>query len=228
MPTQTGFNVFDLMLWLSGLGVTLSVFLLSSTGGIIAGALVAVLRYYRVRFVAPTCFVVAEVLRNSPVIVQLFLVYFGIPMFFGIRITQFEAAVYVLTTNTAAFMSVALLAALEAVDRQQVLTARAFALGEVDILRKILVPQAVPVAVPLMIGILVSQAQITSLISVIGVADLTRAGHILNQKTFEPFIVWPAIGATYFAISASISMLGNRLERYFGGDDAGRMPQIAV
>lgn len=213
MPTQEGFNHYDLMLWLSGLGVTLSVFALSSVFGCLLGTLMAVGRYYRVVFLAPLLFAIGEILRNSPVIVQLFLVYFGIPMFFGIRITQFEAAIFVLTANTAAFMSVVGLSALESVDQDQVLTARSFALGEMDILRRILAPQALIVALPLTIGVLVNQAQVTSLISVIGVADLTRVGHILNQKTFEPFIVWPAIGATYLAISLGISALGKHVEK---------------
>ncbi len=213
MPTQEGFNHYDLMLWLSGLGVTLGVFVISSVFGCLLGTLMAIGRYYRVVFLAPLLFAIGEILRNSPVIVQLFLVYFGIPMFFGIRITQFEAAVFVLTANTAAFMSVVGLSALESVDKDQVLTARSFALGEMDILRRILAPQALIVALPLTIGVLVNQAQVTSLISVIGVADVTRVGHILNQKTFEPFIVWPVIGATYLAISLGISAFGKRLEK---------------
>ncbi|MGI9205731.1 MAG: amino acid ABC transporter permease [Woeseiaceae bacterium] len=211
MPTQEGFNHFDLMLWLAGLGVTLSVFVVSSVFGCLLGTLMAIGRYYQVAVLGPLLFAIGEILRNSPVIVQLFLVYFGIPMFFGIRITQFEAAILVLTANTAAFMSVVGLSALESVDREQVLTARSFALNEIDILRRILAPQALIVALPLTIGVLVNQAQVTSLISVIGVADLTRVGHILNQKTFEPFIVWPLIGATYLAISLGISALGKHL-----------------
>lgn len=213
MPTQEGFNHYDLMLWLSGLGVTLSVFAISSVCGCLLGTMMAIGRYYRVVVLGPLLFAIGEILRNSPVIVQLFLIYFGIPMFFGVRITQFEAAILVLTANTAAFMSVVGLSALESVDQEQVLTARSFALGEIDILRRILAPQALIVALPLTIGVLVNQAQVTSLISVIGVTDLTRVGHILNQKTFEPFIVWPVIGATYLAISLGISAVGKRLQK---------------
>jgi polar amino acid transport system permease protein len=213
MPTQEGFNYYDLMLWLSGLGVTLSVFVISSVCGCLLGTMMAIGRYYQVAVLGPVLFAIGEILRNSPVIVQLFLIYFGIPMFFGVRITQFEAAILVLTANTAAFMSVVGLSALESVDQEQVLTARSFALDEIDILRRILAPQALVVALPLSIGVLVNQAQVTSLISVIGVADLTRVGHILNQKTFEPFIVWPVIGATYLAISLGISALGKHLQK---------------
>jgi len=213
MPTQIGFNHYDLLLWLSGLGVTLSVLIISSLFGIIIGAALAIVRFYKVTAAAPFIRIISEVLRNSPIIVQLFLVYFGIPMFFGIRMTEFEAASFVLSANTAAFMSVVCLAALDSVDTDQASAARTFGLSELTILRHILAPQALLVAIPLTVGVLVNQAQVTSLISVIGVADLTRVGHILNQKTFEPFIVWPAIGATYLVISILISSLGRKLEK---------------
>jgi len=214
MPTQIGFNHYDLLLWLSGLGTTLLILLLSSFFGMIIGGMLALIRFYRAALAAPVVRAISELLRNSPIIVQLFLVYFGIPMFFGIRMTEFTAASIVLTTNTAAFMSVVFLSALDSVDRVQASTARTFGLSELTILNKILVPQAILVAVPLTVGILVNQAQVTSLISVIGVADLTRVGHILNQKTFEPFIVWPAIGATYLVISLLIAWLGRKIVRH--------------
>lgn len=212
MPTQEGFNQYDLLLWVSGLGITLTILVISSILGGIMGAGMAITRYYRVTVIAPIFFMIGEILRNSPVIVQLFLVYFGIPMFFGIRITQFEAATFVLTTNTAAFMSVVCLSALESVDRSQAETARSFGLSEPGILLRILAPQALVVAIPLTVGVLINQAQVTALISVIGVADLTRVGHILNQKTFQPFVVWPVIGATYLLISLGLSTLGRRIE----------------
>jgi ABC-type amino acid transport system permease subunit len=67
----------------------------------------------------------------------------------------------------------------------------------------------------MVVGILVNQIQVTSLISVIGVIDLTQFGHILNQRTFEPFIVWPIVGLTYFVLSSTISYMGTRVEKKF-------------
>jgi len=104
---------------------------------------------------------------------------------------------------------------LESVDRRQVATARTFAMRETDILIHILFPQALAVAAPMVVGILVNQIQVTSLISVIGVIDLTQVGHILNQRTFEPFIVWPIIGITYFVLSGTISYAGSKIEGRF-------------
>lgn len=215
MYGEASFSHYDILLWLSGLKSTLSMFVVSSLLGCVLGTVFGLVRYYRVAVLAPVVFIAGEILKNSPVIVQLFLVYFGIPMYFDVILTPFEAAAIVLSANTTAFIAVICVSSLESVDRGQVATARTFAMKETDILRHVLFPQALAVAAPMVVGILVNQMQVTSLISVIGVIDLTQVGHILNQRTFEPFIVWPVIGVTYFALSGTISYLGNRVEQRF-------------
>jgi His/Glu/Gln/Arg/opine family amino acid ABC transporter permease subunit len=213
MYGEASFSHYDILLWLSGLKSTMSMFIVSSLFGCVLGTIFGLVRYYRIALLAPLVFVVGEILKNSPVIVQLFLVYFGIPMYFDIILTPFEAAAIVLSANTTAFIAVICVSSLESVDAGQAATARTFAMKETDILRHILFPQAIAVAAPMVVGILVNQMQVTSLISIIGVIDLTQVGHILNQRTFEPFIVWPIIGVTYFALSGAISFLGNQAER---------------
>ena len=215
MYGDNSFSYYDVLLWLTGVKNSLLMFFVSSLLGCVFGTLFGLIRYYRVVVLAPIVFSVGEVLKNSPVIVQLFLVYFGIPMYFNVILTPFEAAAIVLSANTAAFISVIAVSALESVDKRQAATARTFAMKESDILLHVLFPQALVVAAPMVVGILVNQIQVTSLISVIGVIDITRVGHILNQRTFEPFIIWPVIGLTYFLLSSSISFLGTQVENKF-------------
>jgi polar amino acid transport system permease protein len=215
MYGEATFSHYDVLLWLGGLKSTLLTFALSSLVGCVLGTIFGLIRYYRVAVLAPLVFTVGEVLKNSPVIVQLFLVYFGIPMYFDVILSPFEAAAIVLSANTTAFIAVICVSSLESVDEGQAATARTFAMKETDILVNILFPQALVVAAPMVIGILVNQIQVTSLISVIGVIDLTQVGHILNQRTFEPFIVWPVIGITYFVLSSAISYAGSRIEARF-------------
>jgi His/Glu/Gln/Arg/opine family amino acid ABC transporter permease subunit len=215
MYGESTFSHYDVLLWLTGLKNTLLMFGFSSLLGCFFGTIFGLIRYYQVAILAPIVFTVGEVLKNSPVIVQLFLVYFGVPMYFEIILTPFEAAAIVLSANTTAFIAVICVSALEAVDKGQVATARTFAMKETDILINVLFPQALVVAAPMVVGILVNQIQVTSLISVIGVIDLTQFGHILNQRTFEPFIVWPVVGLTYFVLSSTISYMGTRVEKKF-------------
>ena len=215
MYGETQFSHYDVLLWLTGVSNTLLMFALSSLLGCALGTLFGLIRYYRVVVLAPVIFAIGEVLKNSPVIVQLFLVYFGIPMYFEVILSPFEAAAIVLSANTTAFIAVICVSSLDSVDRRQLATARSFAMKETDILVHILFPQALAVAAPMVVGILVNQIQVTSLISVIGVIDLTQVGHILNQRTFEPFIVWPVIGITYFVLSGAISYAGSKIEGRF-------------
>lgn len=93
-----------------------------------------------------------------------------------------------------------------------------FGLSEWKILTKIVTPQALLVAIAPLVGLAVNQLQVTSLISVIGVMDITKVGQILNQRTWQPFLVWPVIGITYFILSWVLSKAGllleNRLKKH--------------
>ena len=134
MYGEATFSHYDTLLWLTGLKNTLSMFALSSLLGCLLGTAFGLIRYYQVAVLAPVVFTLGEVLKNSPVIVQLFLVYFGVPMYFEVILTPFEAAAIVLSANTTAFIAVICVSSLESVDQAQVATARTFAMKETDIL----------------------------------------------------------------------------------------------
>ncbi len=215
MYGSEGFSIYDIILWAQGLGVSVGVFILSMTLGLLLGVAIGLIRYYQIAFLGKTLMMISEFLKNSPIIVQLFLVYFGIPAVTGIDMTPIEAAVWTLSANTAAFIAVIIISSISSIEPRQLEAARSFALSEFVILRKIIFPQAFSVSIPLLVGLAINQLQVTSLISVIGVYDLTRVGDIVNQRTFEPFIVWPIIGATYFILAKLLAHLGTRLERRF-------------
>lgn len=213
---DAGFSIYDIQLWAEGLGVSLWIFTLSSVIGLMLGVSIGLIRYYRIRIIGKSLMVISEFLKNSPVLVQLFLVYFGIPALLQIDMTPNMAAIITLSGNTAAFIAVIVISSVEAIDKRQLEAARSFALSEVVILKRIIFPQSLSIAMPMLVGLAINQLQVTSLISVIGVIDLTRVGDIVNQRTFSPFIVWPIIGATYFILAKMISIIGTRLEKKFG------------
>lgn len=215
MYGDQGFTIFDLQLWAEGLSVTFGVFLTSSILGLILGTIIGLTRYYKIMFIGKILMLISEFLKNSPVLVQLFLVYFGVPALLMIDLSPVEAAIITLTGNTAAFIAVIVISSIDAIDKKQLEAARSFALSEWQILRTIIYPQSIAFAMPMFVGLAINQLQVTSLVSVIGVVDLTRVGDIINQRTFEPFIVWPIIGATYFILAKMIGILGSRLEQKF-------------
>ncbi|WP_434360370.1 amino acid ABC transporter permease [Parasalinivibrio latis] len=207
------FVLYDLIVLLSGIAVSLKVFLLSSIYGAGLGLGLAICRYYRIPVFSQISVFISEFLKNSPVLVQLFLIYFGLPIFLSMDMSAELAAIITLTGNTAAFVSVIVITGMSAIDRGQLDAARSFGITEFTILKKIIAPQALLIAIAPLVGLAVNQLQVTSLISVIGVIDITKVGAILNQRTWQPFIVWPIIGLIYFSLSMAISKLGSKLEQ---------------
>ncbi|CAH0195549.1 L-cystine transport system permease protein YecS [Massilia sp. Bi118] len=201
----TDFTPHDLVLLLQGLGVSAALFAATTLIGLVIGLAWALLRYYRVPLLAPLAAFVAELLKNSPVLVQLFLVFFGLPVLLETDLSPVQAALITLSGNTAAFMYVIAVSAIESVGREQLETARVFGLSRWQALRRIVAPQAAAFSLGPLAGLLVNQLQVTSLISVIGVVDLTKAGAILNLRTLKPFIVWTVIGLLYYLMARLIA-----------------------
>ncbi|MGJ4857608.1 amino acid ABC transporter permease [Labrys sp. La1] len=208
----TEFTPYDLVLLAQGLGVSLGLFAGTTLAGLALGALLAGLRFYRIPGLNPVLTAVTELLKNSPVLVQLFLVFFGLPAFLKINVTPITAASITLTGNTAAFVYVIATAAIDAVGRDQLEAARVFGLTRWQVLKHVVAPQAIAFAIGPLTGLLVNQLQVTSLISVIGVMDLTKVGNILNLRTLKPFVVWTVVGLFYYAAAKTLAWLGTRYE----------------
>lgn len=208
----TAFTPFDLWLLAQGLGVTLGLFLATSLIGLLVGTAWGVMRFFRVPVLTQAIAFVAEVLKNSPVLVQLFLVFFGFPAFFHLDLGPVEAAVITLSANTAAFVYVIAVSAIESIGRDQVEAARVSGLSRRQVLRHVIAPQAAAFSVGPLTALLVNQLQVTSLISVIGVMDLAKIGATLNLRTLKPFVVWSVVGLLYYLAAKLVAALGTRIE----------------
>ena len=206
------FTVYDIWLLLQGLGVSVGLFLITSVIGLAIGTIFSICRFYRVPVLTRVIGFVTELLKNSPVLVQLFLVFFGLPGLLHIRVTPAVAATITLSANTAAFVYVIAVSAIESIGRDQIEAARVFGHSRWQVLRHIVTPQAMAFAVGPLTALLVNQLQVTSLISVIGVVDLTKIGNIMNMRTLKPVIVWTAVGLLYYICAKLIAMLGSRFE----------------
>ena len=146
-------------------------------------------------------------------LVQLFLVFFGFPAFFHLNVTPVEAATITLSANTAAFVYVIAVSAIESVGRDQIEAARVFGLtplaGAAPHHRRRRPP---PSRSGRWSALLVNQLQVTSLISVIGVMDLAKIGANLNMRTLKPFIVWTVVGILYYLAAKLVATIGARVE----------------
>jgi His/Glu/Gln/Arg/opine family amino acid ABC transporter permease subunit len=220
MYKNTALNWHDGLLLLQGLGMTLFIFIVSFAAGMLIGFVLAILKHRRVPIADQIAVAYVELFRNSPLLVQLFLVFFGVPSILGVNFTPIEAGLVTLSINTGAFMTVIVQSALDEVPRGQWEASRAYGLGYVATMRYVVLPQAVRAMIPPTVSLAVGQLQVSSLISIIGVVELTKVGTNLNLRTLAPFTIWPIVAIGYFVLSKPLSMLADWTETRLGAHRA--------
>jgi polar amino acid transport system permease protein len=181
-------------------------------GGGVVGSAVALARTSNVRFLRKASSAFIVFFQGTPLLMQLFLAFFGLAIF-GFEVSASVAAAVALTLNTAAFLGEIWRGSIESLPKGQWEAARTLGLGYVTTMRRVIVPQAMHIALPPTIGFLVQLIKGTSLVSIIGFVELTRAGQIINNATFEPFKVFGIVAITYFVLCWPLSYWGARMEK---------------
>lgn len=184
-------------------------------GGAICGLAIAL---SRVSKLAPLRYVALGYIRlfqGTPLLMQLFLVYFGLSIL-GLDINPWTAAAVALTLHASAFLGEIWRGCIEAVPPGQSEASWALGLGYRDRMVHIVLPQAAKISVPPTVGFLVQLIKGTSLASIIGFVELTRAGQIINNATFQPLTVFSLVAVMYFLMCWPLSMLARHLEGKFG------------
>jgi polar amino acid transport system permease protein len=153
-----------------------------------------------------------QLFQGTPLLMQLFLAYFGIALF-GINTSPWVAAAMALTFYTSAFLTEIWRGAVAAIPRGQWEAAQSLALNFGEQLRHVVLPQAVKIAIPPTVGFLVQVIKGTALASVIGFIELTKAGTMITNATFKPFVVYSCVALLYFALCYPISFYARTLER---------------
>ncbi|MGM9491013.1 amino acid ABC transporter permease [Ideonella sp. YS5] len=154
----------------------------------------------------------AQLLQGTPLLMQLFLAYFGLGLL-GIDVPAWLAAAVALTLYTSAYLSEIWHGCVSAIPRGQWEAADSLALSFGEKLRHVIGPQAVRIAIPPTVGFLVQVIKGTALASVIGFIELTKAGTMITNATFQPFSTYACVALTYFALCWPISAWSRRLER---------------
>jgi polar amino acid transport system permease protein len=144
---------------------------------------------------------------------QLFLIYYGLAVLTGMRIEPWPAVAIAFTAYAVAFLGDIWRGCIEAVPSQQREAATALSLGRMRTLRLIILPQAMRIAIPPTVGFLVQLIKGTSVASIIGFVELTRAGQLMTNVTFQPMTIYPLVATFYFALCWSLSILSRALER---------------
>lgn len=207
-------NLGDFVFLLHGLFWTVVLsFSALAAGGVLAACLVG-LRLLRSRVLDVLVYGYVGLFQGTPLLGQLLFFYFGLSII-GIDVPAFAAAVFALTLYAAAFLSEIWAGAIAAVRRQQWEAGESLGLSRFQTLLNVVLPQAMRSAIPPTVGFFVILIKDSSLVSVLGFVELTRAAQMINNSTFRSFTIFGTVAVLYFALCFPISRLSRRLEARF-------------
>lgn len=191
---------------------TVGLSLIAFAGGSLLGMALLVLRLARLlgaqRFVAAY----VQVFQGTPLLMQLFLTYFGLAMV-GVDTSPLLAASVCLILYSSAYLCEIWRGCVEAVPRGQWEASASLAMGFTEQLRHVILPQALRMGIAPTAGFSVQIIKGTALTSVIGFIEITKAGQLIANATFEPFLIYGCVAALYFALCFPLSLWSQRLER---------------
>jgi polar amino acid transport system permease protein len=191
---------------------TVALSLIAFAGGGTLGLALLVARLRGWPGVATAVSAYVQVFQGTPLLIQLFLAYFGLGLF-GINVSPWIAAGGALTLYASAYLAEIWRGCVDAIPRGQWEAADSLALSFGEKLRHVVAPQALRIAVAPTVGFLVQVIKGTALASIIGFVELTKTGTMITNATFRPFAVYACVALMYFALCWPVSAFSKRLER---------------
>lgn len=199
-------------LLIDGFLTTIKLSLIAVGLGTVLGLVVATLQTLRIRLLNAVLRVLVEVFRGTPLLMQLFFIYFGIPML-GYNVDRFFAAVVAISLYSGAYVAEVFRAGIESVPGGQLEAAGALGFNRYQRLRHVVAPQGIRVALPALIGVYASVIKDTSLATIIGYNELMRASQDLVLRTGRPIEIFITVGVLYFIICYPLSLASKKFEK---------------
>lgn len=206
------FSLTHVQFMLSGLGWTIGLALIALIGGSIAGSVIALIRLSTNPVVSRLAQFYIFVVQGTPLLVTLFIAYFGVT-YIGISVQPIVAIAVAFSFYAAAFLGEIWRGAIQSVPKGQREGAHALGLGRADAMIHIIVPQAIRIAIPPTVGFFVQLIKNTSLASVVGIVELTRTSQIVSNATFKPLEVYLTAAAFYFLVCFPLTLFSRSLEK---------------
>lgn len=197
---------------LQGAWVTIRITALSLVFGIILGTLVALARMSPVRWLSGLTLGYIELLRGTPLLVQIFLIFFGIPQLLQQQINEFAAGVIAFSINSSAYVAEILRAGIQSIPKGQREASLSLGFSPTQTLRYIILPQAFTRVIPPLVNESIALLKNSSLLSAIAVVELTRAGQLVSARTFKPFEMYLAVSVIYLVMTLILSFVARQLE----------------
>lgn len=210
MPEFTTWDILYNLILAARWTVVLSI--LAFVCGGIAGLLVLLGRVSPLPWLRRAMHFYIELFQGTPLLMQIFIVFFAFPLM-GVETTAWTAAVVALTLFTSAYLAEIWRGCVESVPKGQWEASESLAMSFTEQMRHVILPQALRVAVPPTVGFSVQVIKGTAVTSIIGFVELTKAGTMITNATFQPFLVYGLVGLLYFALCYPLSVYAKRLER---------------
>lgn len=191
---------------------TVSLSLIAFIGGGLVGLVLLVLRLSKLRGVDRAVGAYVQVFQGTPLLMQLFLAYFGIALF-GIKTSPWTAAAVALTLYTSAYLTEIWRGCVASIPKGQWEAAQSLALNFGEQLRHVVLPQALRLSIAPTVGFSVQIIKGTAVASIIGFSELTKLGSMLANVTFQPFLIYGLVAAGYFLLCWPLSLYASHLEK---------------
>ncbi|SAK47582.1 ABC amino acid transporter, inner membrane subunit [Caballeronia temeraria] len=206
-----GFTSAHFVYLVQSIGWTLVLSALAFVLGGIGGFVVMLARISPRAWLSRTALVYIEAIQGVPLLILLFIVYFGLSVY-GYQVPALVAAGLALMVYSSAYLGDIWRGCIEAMPKPQWEASECLSLTRWQTLRLVIIPQAMRLALPPTVGFLVQLIKMTSLASVIGFIELTRAGQIINNSIFQPFLIFGLVGAFYFVLCYPLSRWSQSME----------------
>jgi len=197
------------LVWATQWTVILS--LIAFVGGGIVGLILLFLRTSQIPWLEIPTKLYIEFFQGTPLLMQLFLFFFGVALF-GLEVSPWMAAGLALTLWTSAFLTEIWRGCVEAIPKGQWEASASVAMNYIEQMRYVILPQAMRIAIAPTVGFSVQVIKGTALASIIGFVELTKAGTMINNATFRPFLVYSLVALIYFCLCFPLSWYAKRLE----------------
>lgn len=190
---------------------TIALSIVAFIGGGLVGLGLLVLRMSKLRGAETFVAGYVQLFQGTPLLMQLFLAYFGLALF-GVELSPWFAASLALTLYTSAFLVEIWRGCVNSIPKGQWEAAQSLALNFREQMQWVILPQALKIAIPPTVGFLVQVVKGTALASLIGFIELTKAGTMITNATFKPFLVYSCVALLYFVLCYPISLYARTLE----------------
>ena len=207
--------VVNLPLLLQGALVTVKITAFSVAAGFIIGMLASIANLSSFKPLRWLVRIYVDVVRGTPMLVQIFLIYFALPQIIGQRIDPFIAAVTACSLNSGAYMSEIFRAGIQSINKGQMEAGLSLGLSWAQTMRYIVMPQALKAIIPPLGNEFIAMLKDSSLVSVIGFEELMRRGQLIIAKTYASAEIWTAVAIIYLVMTQVISYFIAYLERKY-------------